>query len=98
MRQTIIDEIRDEGSNTYASDYVPVLSLLRLEKDSLMSIINENIQVWYNQDDIPEYLRQLKREHPEEPVDPDTPPPHEVMKAINYLKQEHLPGSKFSGV
>jgi hypothetical protein len=50
-------------------------------------------EMWTTVEDIPEHLLRYRREQPHAVVDPDYPPPRELVKAIRFLKQEHLPGS-----
>jgi hypothetical protein len=50
----------------------------------------ENNKAW---DEIPLHLAKLKKEHPDEPINPNLPPLHSLVEAIRFLKQEDLPGS-----
>lgn len=54
--------------------------------------MSENAEVWETGDDIPAYYRELRIKHPNMIIDPDEPPPAEVVKAIRFLKQQSLPG------
>ena len=76
----------------YRSVYEPALTLLRLEETALAAILEDNASIWET-NEIPEHLLELKRLRPNQVIDPDTPPPREVVKAIHFLKQEHLPAS-----
>jgi hypothetical protein len=52
----------------------------------------ENQLVW-SDDEVPIYFQEYRRRHPTAIIDPDEPPPAELVKAIRFLKQESLPGS-----
>ena len=91
LRQTIIQQIYDDfPDDAYYDRYFPVKWLLKLSDMTLKTFIEENDEVW---DDIPEHLLRFKRENPDAIIDPDMPPAREVVKAIRFLKQQHLPGS-----
>ncbi|KAF2245408.1 hypothetical protein BU26DRAFT_607661 [Trematosphaeria pertusa] len=94
LRQAIIDSILQtcEAFLTYQSAYFPVRILLGLEMDAISAIMHENI-AFANSQFIPAELLQYKQSHPDEIVDPDTPPSREIVRAIQYLMQERLPGS-----
>jgi hypothetical protein len=53
-------------------------------------MMDENGELW---NEVPPHLARLKREHPDEPIDPETPPQREIIEAIKFLQQQHLPGS-----
>lgn len=93
LRQEIIEQIRDEFPvGSFYDSYHPVQVILQLSKSELTRIINDNGKDW-GEDEIPEYLQEYKRHHPNEAIDPDLPPPCEVVKAIKFLKQSHLAGN-----
>lgn len=75
-----------------AGAHYPVRVLLDVGKDMLDSIIEENCHIWET-DEIPEYTLQVKRKSPGRSIDPDTPPPAEILKAAIFLRRKHLPGS-----
>jgi len=54
--------------------------------------MEENNHVW-NDDEIPEHLQRLKRMNPDAAIDPEMSPEAGVVRAIKFLKQQHLPGS-----
>ncbi|KAF2870858.1 hypothetical protein BDV95DRAFT_70080 [Massariosphaeria phaeospora] len=90
LRQVIIDQLIDECPNAPGGLYGPVMRLLHIpDRAVLDKILAENSDVH----DIPQYIWDLKEEFPDKPIDPDMPPPEEVVKAIKYLRQEHLPAS-----
>ncbi|KAF2796991.1 hypothetical protein K505DRAFT_415371 [Melanomma pulvis-pyrius CBS 109.77] len=93
LRQTIMDEIADECVGVYNSNYYPVVSLLNINTSELSTIIKENNELFYGDDELPAHILELKRQFPNDPIDPDTPPPQEIVKAIKYLMQNHLPCS-----
>ncbi|KAF1940548.1 hypothetical protein EJ02DRAFT_423884 [Clathrospora elynae] len=93
LRQTIIEQIRDEFSGTYYESYLPVRRILNLTESALRDILGENSDHWHVEDDIPRHSKEFHRLYPNEIVDPDEPPKREVVKAIRYLKQQSLPGS-----
>ncbi|KAJ4364580.1 hypothetical protein N0V83_009176 [Neocucurbitaria cava] len=94
LRQTIIEQIRDDFQpGTYYDSYHPVRCLLGLSQPAFKKIFDENSKVWLIEEDVPMYLREFKRLHPDDIIDPDMPPEREVVKAIRFLGQEHLPGS-----
>jgi hypothetical protein len=91
LRQTIIEQIRDDFTpNTYFDSYYPVWRILNLTKNVLYTIMAENSKVW---DEIPRYYQEYRRKHPTAVIDPDEPPPPELVKVIRFLKQNSLPGS-----
>ncbi|KAH9871100.1 hypothetical protein J1614_006674 [Plenodomus biglobosus] len=94
LRQVIIERVRDEfAARSYHDPYHPVQAVLGLSRSQLTQIIADNSEVWNFAEDIPVHLREYKRLHPQEAVDPEMPPPHEVVRAIKYLKQNHLAGN-----
>ncbi|KAF1850654.1 uncharacterized protein K460DRAFT_350683 [Cucurbitaria berberidis CBS 394.84] len=94
LRQSIIEQIRDDfPPGTYYDSYHPVQCLLGLSQSALKIILDENSAMWTVEDNVPKYLRDYKKLHPDKIIDPDAPPPREVVKAIKFLKQAHLPGS-----
>lgn len=94
LRQAIIEQIRDDFQpGTYYDSYHPVRCLLGLSQSAFKKILDENSKVWNIEDDVPLYLREFKRLHPDDVIDPDMPPERELVKAIRFLRQEHLPGS-----
>jgi hypothetical protein len=94
LRQTIIEEIhKNFPEGAFYDSYLPVKTILELSNSTLKSIMEENAKIWNVEDEIPGYLLRYKRENPEVAIDPDDPPPQEVVRAIKYLKQMHLPGT-----
>ncbi|RAR02046.1 FMI2 protein [Stemphylium lycopersici] len=94
LRQTIIEEIQtDFPEATYKTPFYPAQRILNLSTEQLVTIMSGNAQVWETDDDIPAWYREQKRKHPTVIIDPDEPPPAEVVKAIRFLKQQSLPGS-----
>lgn len=93
LRQIIMNEIADECLGVYNSNYYPVVSLLNINAGELNTIIKENNEPFYGDSELPAHILEIKRQFPSDPIDPDTPPPREIVKAIKYLKQNHLPGS-----
>ncbi|KAF2849723.1 hypothetical protein T440DRAFT_124797 [Plenodomus tracheiphilus IPT5] len=94
LRQVIIDSIRDEfPPGSYHDPYFPVQIILGLTYSQLSQIIAENIEVWNSDEEIIPHLRELKQQYPDEGIDPDLPPPLEVVRAIKFLKQNHLAGN-----
>ncbi|KAF2683903.1 hypothetical protein K458DRAFT_404240 [Lentithecium fluviatile CBS 122367] len=93
LRQTIIDSITNttDTMDIYQSAFHPVYVLLHLDAHTIQSIIDENGDFCPTGDE--PHFQKWKREHPGEPLDPDLPPPEEMIKAIRYLRQECLPGS-----
>jgi hypothetical protein len=69
----------------------PVCILLHLDVYKLGTIVTEYEEfcVTGNED----HFQEWKRQHPGEPLDPDLPPPKDLLKAVQYLRQECLPGS-----
>jgi hypothetical protein len=55
--------------------------------------MNDNSAIWTETGEIPEHLLRTKRAYPNKIIDPEEPPQAEIVKAIKYLKQVHLPGS-----
>lgn len=93
LRQSIIDQICDTFlPGTYHDFYHPAKYLLGLPQSDFEKIMSENRKGWYDENDIPKYLRDLKRLYPNQAVDPDSPPACEIVKAIIFLKQNHFPG------
>ena len=88
-----MEEIRDECEGMYSSSYYPVAIVLGLTLDAVMKILYEDTKPWDEQDGLSDYVLELKRQYPNELIDPDTPPPREVVKAVYFLKQQHLPAS-----
>jgi hypothetical protein len=68
----------------------PVLTLLRLDSATLPGIEKENEDYCPEGDE--DHFMEWKARHPGEPLDPDMPPLHAVVKAIRFLRQERLPG------
>ncbi|KAI0571609.1 hypothetical protein A1F97_08913 [Pyrenophora tritici-repentis] len=94
LRQTIIDEIQDDFAGAGQPDTLyPVQRLLKITRTELLDIIEKNGQAWNTDEDIPLYYRELKRRNPDAIIDPDQPPPAQVVRAIKFLKQQHLPGT-----
>jgi hypothetical protein len=94
IRQTIIEEIKDDfPEGTYFSSFYPVCHILKITKAKLDSIMAENAEVWENDDMIPRYFQEYRKRYPKAIIDPDEPPPTEVVRAIRFLKQQSLPGS-----
>ncbi|KAF1830116.1 hypothetical protein BDW02DRAFT_601950 [Decorospora gaudefroyi] len=95
LSNTIIDQIRDDfPKGTYLDSYYPVARLLGLTRKELNSIILRNNGDWGDfEEDFHAYFDFLKRNNPDGIVDPEQPPPKEVVKAIRFLKQHSLPGS-----
>lgn len=93
LRLTIMEEIRDECEGMHSSSYYPVAIALGLELDAVMKILYEDTKPWSEQDGLSDYVLELKRQYPNEPIDPDTPPPRELVKAVYFLRQQHLPAS-----
>ncbi|CAE7027215.1 hypothetical protein PTT_10951 [Pyrenophora teres f. teres 0-1] len=93
LRQIIIDQIlQDVAGVGHTDTFHPVQRLLKITRTELFDIIEKNSRVWDTEEDIPLYYRKLKRENPDAIIDPDQPPPAQVVRAIKFLKQEHLPG------
>lgn len=94
LRQTIIEEIKDDFSpGTYLSSFYPVSCILNITKTKLDTIIAENAAVWETEAEIPNYFKDYRRRYPNAIIDPDEPPPTEVVKAIRFLRQQRLPVS-----
>jgi hypothetical protein len=93
LRQTIIEQIRgDIPTGKYLDSYHPVARILNLTKNELHTIMAENSHVW-SDDEIPRHFLEHRRKNPDAIIDPDEPPPSEIVKAIRYLKQSSFPGS-----
>lgn len=65
--------------------------MVRITLAEHLRIMERNSEIF--PDGIPQHLLELKRLNPGVPIDPDTPPPGETVKAIRWLKQESLPCS-----
>lgn len=91
LRQVIIERIRDElVPRKYHDPYHPVQVILELNHTQLAQSMADSCEVWST---IPEHLLEYRRLNPLAHVDPDTPPPRELVRAIGYLKQNHLAGN-----
>lgn len=66
--------------------------ILGLSREKLFEIMRNNAQVWTTAD-IPQYYQDQKRQSPNAIIDPDQPPPEQVVRAIKFLKQARLPGA-----
>lgn len=94
VRNTIIEEIQADFTDIYhGSPFYPAQRILNLEMEKLVAIMKENMEVWTTEDEIPKYFQQYRRRHPDAIIDPDEPPPAEVVRAIRFLRQQSLPGS-----
>ncbi|KAF2713197.1 hypothetical protein K504DRAFT_498013 [Pleomassaria siparia CBS 279.74] len=93
ISQTIIDEIKGEVEGEYTNNYFPCVSLLNISAGGLQKIIRLNMDPWHETDENPEHLMELKRRNPGVPINPDMPPQTDLVNAIRYLRQEHLPAS-----
>jgi len=94
LRQNIIEEIKDDFiPGTYISRFYPVCCILNLAKVKLDTIMAENAAVWETEAKIPQYFKDYRRRYPNAIIDPDEPPPTEVVRAIRFLRQQRLPVS-----
>ncbi|KAF2122189.1 hypothetical protein BDV96DRAFT_640252 [Lophiotrema nucula] len=95
LRQTIMDRIREQVPlNTFTDSQYHFYRLLRINGPAELSIIYEgNAQGWPDDIDVPHHLAELKRLHPGMILDPDLPPPLDLIKAVHFLMQHRLPGS-----
>lgn len=93
LRQTIIDEIQADFTGLgYIDAFYPVQRILKLKRAKLARIMNDNGEVWETAD-IPLYYRELRKGNPDAIIDPEQPPPAQVVRAIMFLKQKSLPCS-----
>jgi hypothetical protein len=69
----------------------PILTLLKVDADTLRDIEEENADFCPEGDE--DHFMEWKARHSGEPLDPDMPPPQAVIKAIRVLRQERLPGN-----
>lgn len=90
LRQAIVEQIQAEFTDP--DTLYPVQRILGLSRSQLFDIMANNAQVWDTQD-IPRYYRGLKHQNPDTIIDPDHPPPAQVVRAIMFLKQQRLPGA-----
>ncbi len=94
LRQTIIDRIRDDFSErAYYDGYHPVRCILQLSQVALDDILRRNERFSDPTQDLPTWLLDRKAKHPTAIIDPEQPPRGDLIKAIEFLKQQHLPGS-----
>jgi hypothetical protein len=94
IRQTIIEEIKDDFTpGTYIDSFYPVHRILNITKTKLNKIMAENAEAWATDDMIPRWFQEYRKRYPKAIIDPDEPPPTEVVKAIRFLRQQSLPGS-----
>ncbi|KAI4649355.1 hypothetical protein J4E93_003672 [Alternaria ventricosa] len=94
LRQTIIEQIKDDFiTGTYISRFYPVCCILNLSKAKLDTIMAENAAVWETEAEIPQYFKDYRKRYPQAIIDPDEPPPSEVVRAIRFLRQQRLPVS-----
>ncbi|KAI4693741.1 uncharacterized protein J4E84_002316 [Alternaria hordeiaustralica] len=92
--KTIIEQIKDDFiPGTYISRFYPVCCILSLSKAKLDTIMAENAAVWETEAEIPQYFKDYRRRYPHAIIDPEEPPPVEVVKAIRFLRQQRLPVS-----
>ncbi|KAI4927187.1 uncharacterized protein J4E92_006353 [Alternaria infectoria] len=94
LRQTIIEQIKDDFiPGTYISRFYPVCCILSLSKAKLDTIMAENAAVWETEAEIPQYFKDYRKRYSNAIIDPDEPPPTEVVRAIRFLRQQRLPVS-----
>jgi hypothetical protein len=92
LRATVIQQIYNEfPEGIYHDHYLPVQWILQISYKALRNIMTDNDRTWATVVDIPEHLVGCRSEHSGIPIDPDCPPARELVQAIRFLKQEHLP-------
>ncbi|OAL47614.1 hypothetical protein IQ07DRAFT_123047 [Pyrenochaeta sp. DS3sAY3a] len=94
LRQEILRSIHSEFTrDQYTGFFYATRMILGLSEQELHAIHEEDNRVWETFADIPEYLRKLKELDPDMPIDPDMPPEREIVRAIEFLRENGLPGS-----
>jgi hypothetical protein len=94
LRIAIMDEVHDAfPAGSYHDSYHPVRCILQISKTTLKAIMSDNSVIWTKQAQIPKHLLSKKKADPHAVIDPEEPTQSDVVKAIKFLKQLHLPGS-----
>ncbi|KAL6703368.1 hypothetical protein ACN47E_009710 [Coniothyrium glycines] len=94
LRQTIIAEIHGQfPEGLYHDTFHPVKVILGLSGSAFSAIQSEDSKPWNVEDPLPKHVEDYKMRNRNMMVDPDSPPPAEIVQAIKFLRQEHLPCS-----
>jgi hypothetical protein len=91
LRDAIVHSIKDATAGIYQQPSHPVRILLQIDEGKLREIIQENSD--FSPTGEEDHFRKWQIQHPGEALDPDLPPPEEIVKAIEFLRQKRLPGS-----
>jgi hypothetical protein len=94
LRVTIINAVHDAfPTGTYRDSYHPVRCILQISEATLDAIMSDNSVVWTKLSQVPKHLVEKKRANFSAVVDPEEPTQSDLVNAIKFLKQLHLPGS-----